>query len=543
MGNRKLAVCLVGLGLLANARNLCAEPKVLSPRTLNALMEQGKQALLARDYKAARDDFSDILSADPRNQMASEGATFAYLELDDFIHARDSVEKVILLSSHLSRSSAMNGAAIYLHFKTSMRSARLLMQYMKPMTDVDEQALNALATSLAQADDASRKNRSFADGVAFYIAEAKKLEATRPGMKRWGTEWLPADEADKKTAAWNAALAKQSKLGNEIAALKDKINAANAAAAGGEDGPALNGFMRSRYRANPQINTQQLQTQIDAKQAEMDKALEGVERPPIPTRIIPVDIIADNPSQGADASGSQTGANTQTPTPPDSLATTVSPSDPQASGAPPATPAPTPDATGAAPASADPAPAPKKTYRVTTYAAAFPVSANLLVTTAEAVTDATDIQVQNADGAAFSAMLVRSDPQSGLALVRIVNSKLAYMSLAEQFSGGTLSCVGFPNVDLFQPAAALINGSAISPRASWKVRLSATPRLGGGPLLSNGKVVGVELATRDSDISAIPSVTLDELKKFLGADASSGGAAGDAVAATFQLSAVRVRSH
>jgi Tfp pilus assembly protein PilF len=533
MANRKLVACLLGLGLLVNAPNIRAEPKVLSPRTINALMDQGKQALLAKDYKAARDDFSDILSADPRNQMASEGITFAYLELDDFIHARDSVERAMSLSSHLTRPSAMNGAAVYLHFKTSMRSARLLMQYMKPMADVDEQALNALATSLSQADDASRKNHSFSDAVAFYTAEATKLEATRPGMKRWGTEWLPAEEADKKTAAWNAARAKQSKLANEIAALKDKINAANAAAAAGGDGPALNGFGRSRYRPPPaQINTGQLQSQIDAKQTEMDKALEGVERPPIPTRIAPVDIIADNAPGVADASGSQTGVNAPAPAPPDPLVTTVSP---------PAAPAPAPDATVTAPAPADPAPAPKKIYRVTTYAAAFPVSANLLVTTAAAVADATDIQVQNAEGAAFSATLVRSDPASGLALVRIVNSKLAYMSLADQFTGGTLSCVGFPNVDLFQPAAALITGSAIPPRANWKVRLSATPRLGGGPLLSDGKVVGVELATRDSDISSIPAVTLDDLKKFLGSDVFGGGTAVDGVTATFQLSAVHVR--
>jgi hypothetical protein len=87
----------------------------------------------------------------------------------------------------------------------------------------------------------------------------------------------------------------------------------------------------------------------------------------------------------------------------------------------------------------------------------------------------------------------------------------------------------------------LIAGSATAPRASWKVRLSESPRLGGGPLLAQGKVVGVELAERDSEATAIPCVTLDDLRKFLGADAAGGPIAGDAVAATFQLSAVRIR--
>ena len=43
-----------------------AKPKEISKRSLTTLMEQGEQALMAKDFKAARDDFSDILTADPQ---------------------------------------------------------------------------------------------------------------------------------------------------------------------------------------------------------------------------------------------------------------------------------------------------------------------------------------------------------------------------------------------------------------------------------------------------------------------------------------------
>ena len=197
----------------------------------------------------------------------------------------------------------------------------------------------------------------------------------------------------------------------------------------------------------------------------------------------------------------------------------------------------TPRDTSTAPA--DVSDAPKKTYRVSSYSAAFAVGPNLLVTSIESVADASDIQIQIADGTAFPATVVRSDPESGLALLRVPAARFTWLNLADQFAGGTLSCVSFPSVDLFQPSAAVIAGSSTMPKEPWHVRLSESPRLAGGPLLFNGKVVGAELATRDSEISAIPAATLVALKKFLASDLSPGGTAPDGVAATVQLTATR----
>ncbi len=565
MGISKCAIALFGAILCGGACVAdAAPPKEISARSLTALMDQGEQALLAKDYKAARNAFSDVLSADPRNKMALEGATFAYFELDDYIHSKAYLERAMALSPHPTHRSAIIGASVYLRTKNPMRAVRLLIEYMTPMTSVDESALDALAVALNQTDDQARKGRLYADAVSFYAAQTKKLELKNPGLKRWGTEWLPADQADQKIAAWNATQAATTKLGRELAALKAHL----AMVVRNQNDPGFIQRMEIQNYTRPlnvdpmdELNLSKLQPEVDAKQAAYDKAMQAVEHPPVADSIDPASIDVETASALASARGAvdpggaaadSSPQSAETPSPKPRTARKPSPATTPvqvATATPPdgATPAPA-STPGDAPAPADPNPpaappdsdaAPKKTYRVTSYAAAFPVGADLLVTAAEAVADATEIQVQVADGAAFSATVVRSDPQSGLALLRVPTAKFAWLNLADHFSGGTISCVSFPGVDLFQPAATAIAGSAVAPKSPWHVRLSETPRLGGGPLLADGKVVGVELAIRDSELGAIPAVTLDDLKKFLAADLIPGGTASDAVAATVQLTATR----
>jgi tetratricopeptide (TPR) repeat protein len=518
-----LAVALLGGDALAASENSNAGGQ----RSMAALMEQGQQALLAGDYRAARDAFSDLLMVDPRNQMASEGATFAYVQLGDYLHARPELEKALEIASPPSRPSAVNGAAIYLHAKKPLRAIKLLVDYMTPLSEVDEVALNALAITLNQTDEQSRKSRLYTDGVKFYGLQNTKLEKLRPGMKRWGVKWLPADEADQKSAAWNAALASTMQLERDLAMLKSHL----AVVERNQRDPAfqqklqIQNYWRARKPVDPsdELDAGRLKNYITAKQADYEKAVASAEKPPIPDSIDLINIVAEPPLVLPEVR--EEVATSQPTTSPTSAPTTA----PVAA-----------DTTQPVVATTSPSPvALAKTHRVTSYAAGFPVGPNLLVTAADGVADATDIQVQAADGAAYPATLVRSDPETGLALLRVPAAKFAALNLADHFGGGSLSCVSFPSVDLFQPTATILNGSAAAPGRGWHVHLFESPRLGGGPLVVGGKVVGVELASRDSDINAIPAVTLEDLRKFLGSDISPDSAAVDAVAATVQISAMR----
>jgi hypothetical protein len=153
------------------------------------------------------------------------------------------------------------------------------------------------------------------------------------------------------------------------------------------------------------------------------------------------------------------------------------------------------------------------------YAAAFSVAPDLLITAADAVRNVAEIRVETRDGGQMNADVLRLDDESGLALLRVPGKKMLYLSPAASFSGGNFICIAFPEINMFNPRAELINGTAPKGDKGWKIRLERHPRLPGGPLLSGGKVVGVELASRETDPGECPAATLEQVRKLLGADA------------------------
>ncbi len=162
----------------------------------------------------------------------------------------------------------------------------------------------------------------------------------------------------------------------------------------------------------------------------------------------------------------------------------------------------------------------KKPRIVTRYAAGFPVAENLIVTDAVIINDPhrTELKVQNAEGESLRAELVRLDAQSGLALVRLLEKKVKYLSVEGPFAGGQVQCPAFIEVDLFQPRAEIVVGQSKIAEGRSQLSLEKRPRLAGSPLLSGGKVVGVELAAHDSDIEKIPNATLEQIKRLCGND-------------------------
>jgi hypothetical protein len=215
------------------------------------------------------------------------------------------------------------------------------------------------------------------------------------------------------------------------------------------------------------------------------------------------------------------------------------PATPRAPGNPPT---PSPAAVAVKPPAPAPAPVPMALAKatVTTYGAGFPVAPDLIVTSAAVVEGATGITVQPADGDPMDAELVTTDESSGLALLKIPGRKMAYLPLADTFAGGTFQCVGFPTVSIFDPVAEAITGSAVAPKDGWTVRLSKHPRLGGGPLVAGGKVVGVQLATRDAEPTSIPAAPLDAIRKLVGDKAGPSGNA-DPAAVTMQVTVTHGR--
>src|SRR4051794_8116787 len=204
----------------AGAPKPAVAPRVRSktphPRMVPVLLAQGRAALAAEAFKPARDAYMDVLAIDPKNAAAQADLGYAYLKMEDFSRATKALD-VAVLAPQPARSTVLNAAAALIRTKNPMRAAKFLREYMAAHPgEADESALDALGTALSQADDQSMKLKFFKDCVAFYDQMNAKLEATRPGEKRWGSQWLPAKEADRKLREYKDHLAQIDKLQREI---------------------------------------------------------------------------------------------------------------------------------------------------------------------------------------------------------------------------------------------------------------------------------------------------------------------------------------
>jgi hypothetical protein len=138
--------------------------------------------------------------------------------------------------------------------------------------------------------------------------------------------------------------------------------------------------------------------------------------------------------------------------------------------------------------------------------------------------------------------VVRIDEATGLALVRVVGPKLAFFELGDG-EAGKIMCAAFPEVDIFAPTGEMVSGIATIPAKFWVIRLIKHPRLAGSPLFQNGKVVGVVMATRDSEMNAIPAVPAAAVKALLGEDApKEKGLNPDPLTALMQISVTKERT-
>jgi hypothetical protein len=525
--------------------------KTSQQKSVAKLVERGNTALAGGDYKAARDAFADAMLLDTRNAAAAQGLGYAYLQLSppNYTKARDALETAYAGLQPPPRSLACDLALALAQTHNQMRAAKVLKEYLiTHPAPLDEPALNAMAAALFQADDQVRRNSFYAQVAQFYDDYNAKLEATRPGEKRWGTSWLPSVQADRKLKTYLDKRAKIEGLTRQMAndqeaynsAAEDAVTEARSSHPGaGARVAALNNQMKAA------------QTDFTKAQAELAKAQEGFELPPIDATLAVVEpeaataLASAAPVSAEPTPAGGTDLSAVKPAFPDpALPGKLFGSDPVTPPAPPAPGQPAPAGAPAVIAARPAEPAPKRRLCIESNAVAFPVGPDLVVTTADAVSNASNITVQIPAGDTMNAKVVSKDDASGLALLRVPGKRLVYLPLADAFTAGPITCISFPEVNLFDPAAAAIAGNIAALQGTpgkFTVSLSRSPRLGGGPLLVNGKVVGVQLANRDSDQHAITIATLDDLKRLLATTGQPGTPTPgfDPKAITMQLTAIK----
>jgi len=547
-----------------------AEPPAVAPSAattsskktnpqLDALLQQGIDALSSGDAKAACDAFTSAVSSDPRNARALHGLAIAYYRLNDFQKAAVTIDKALAVPGAADHAMAFNAGLIQLQCKQPMRAAKIARDYLtaKPVP-LDEPVANLLGYSLEHADAQQQKTSFFTESRAFYDRYIHKMEAANPGQMRWGAEWQPAQQV-KATIAQNAQVQPQvNALTKELADLDAQLATSKKKLADQE--AKLAKFQTDEWTVDSaRQNVNSLEAQRTEKKTAYDDAVVQLKKPdPIPdfAGLLPMDaacpplekaketVVADLTTP---AEKSPTSTAVKRPrrvvaarTNPEESETPITPKDTTPNDTTPKGTQPA-DPTPADPP-ANPDPPVKKDTRVTTYAVAFPVAKDLVITALSAVDSAKDISLQTRDGNTFSGSVVRTDETTGLALVRVKDARLLFFDLG-QFQAGDVTCAAIPEIDAFTPAGELLNGTAAAPGASWTIKLAKNPLQPGAPILQSGKVVGVAMATRDSKIDAVPAVPLAAVEALLGKDAPKSRPVTDPdpVTTLMQLSATRER--
>lgn len=512
-------------------------PVARSKASLEPILQQGADALAAGQLQAARASFLDALAIDPRNAKAYHGLGLCYLQQKENGKARDLLDKTLTLTTTPDRAMVLNAAAANLAIKNQMRAAKLTKDYLAARPkELDEPMLNALGTALSKATATERKNRFFQEFAAFYIIANQRMEATRPGYKRFGMEWYPANEANAKSAAMALQQKDLDRLSDEIATAEERLVAADKELARQKDLALRGEGLQNYYLQAAQANYDMCKANLQSAQDRYEKLAGSLERPKFPPEILTV---AMDETTAPPLSKPVIVVADATPVTPSINPTPRTPRIPRPTpNTTPKTPSttPNPPTVDNPPAVAVVTPRPPRKVRVTQYAAAFPVAPALVVTSAAVIQDGATLQLQSSDGQSLSARLVRKDEATGLALLKLEGRRLAPLSIADAFTGGPIACAAFPTVDLFSPAAQSITGTAAVPKDNaWTVSLGTHPRLAGSPILSGGKVIGVVIAPRDAEKTKLPAVPLDALKTFLGSDVQPAGAPGDPATSLLQL--------
>ena len=283
----------------------------------------------------------------------------------------------------------------------------------------DEDLLNILGTALFIADQHTTGKSKLEQFAEIYQKENERLEQTRPGEKRWGVEWLPERVVDKKMAERdkasrtipNTRIRRPPPLPNGRRC-KDITTRSPPTECGG---PA---WRKCRRRS---AHTTAIQTWRRIAKENPDMTwLTEVEPvlPPLPQGMTAVAVAA--PAGASDAGEAAPPSVFSIPN--------VTLHDRPAPSSPNDPPAETP-------------PARPVHISVPRYALAFPIDKTRLISSADVVGQVDKVRLEDAQGQPYTAHVVgRQDHLALLELDAGQGQFLSYLNLAENFSGGPLTC-------------------------------------------------------------------------------------------------------
>lgn len=159
-------------------------------------IERGRALLEEQTYDQATAVFREVLDADPRNVQALHGLGLCQYAGGDRTAAAETLRRAAEIAGDaIDAALANNLAAIELELDRPMAALQACVRHLQRVKGVpDENVLNALGIALVRVMAENGSSKEVQAAGALYVRLNAKLEATRPGLKRFGTEWIPADE-------------------------------------------------------------------------------------------------------------------------------------------------------------------------------------------------------------------------------------------------------------------------------------------------------------------------------------------------------------
>jgi tetratricopeptide (TPR) repeat protein len=483
--------------------------------TAGTLLASGLAALNERHWQAGMEALSDVRelfdrnikmsdrAKDPNYIMALHGLAIGYLNTKQVPKAGELFEETAPLGAYVDRDPTrelvINRAVTDIIQRTkAMRAAKSIKAYMEkhPEAAADEPMVNLLGTSLFVAEQHTTAKAFLQQCAVLYDKQSKQLEEKRPGEKRWGVEWLPASEAERKFAERQKALDNAAELTRQATiAYNDWVRQQQLYQPHGPSG------MRETSMAN--VNAAEgrynglTHAAADAKTkipnltwlTEMDPVL-----PPLPKEIT---VASAAPANAVDSGAPVLTIPTFTLSGTDTNTTPSSPTD------------------------TSPEPSHPVHVSVPRHALAFAIDKRRLISSAEVIGSATAVRMEDAQGLILSAHVVARQDQLALLeldAAQMPGGQLRYLNLADSFAGGAIQCAAVPQENVFGPQPTLLTGQATAPvqTAPWAVNLADHPRLAGSPLLNaQGELVGVVIAKREDARTRLPAVSIRDIREFL----------------------------
>lgn len=258
------------------------------------LLHKGWDALVAKRYAEASAVFDKALSIDAGDVNALQGRGICKCELKEAKKADKDLQKAYELSAtggpaKVSRQLVIAASAAAVANDNAMRAVKMLrglMEAMEQDSRFDEELQNDLGIALGHTNEQTKKLPLFQESLKYYMDYDKKLDAQRKdGTARWGTKWIPTDEAEGKWKRYESATDRV----NQAATVADHARLARVHAFDNyleiKGGLRLHGDNEIRQRTYEYNEALKNEAAANKELNKMVAHLEKVEKPPFPDSI------------------------------------------------------------------------------------------------------------------------------------------------------------------------------------------------------------------------------------------------------------------